>query len=150
MTSVKLCEQFHNNYLCHRRINRYPTCQISLIERDYNIMSTTILPHPPAIIRSSLESKTKTLVFDGQTELRYWWRWINKNRKTKIEPNPWHHREMISNNEDDITIFFGSHTTLHSWVFTFTMQLKCSNRSSLFCHEHINSDWWWQSSRWLW
>ena len=25
------CEQFNNNYLCHKRINHYPTCQISLI-----------------------------------------------------------------------------------------------------------------------
>ena len=27
----ELCEQFNNNYLCHKRINHYPTCQISLI-----------------------------------------------------------------------------------------------------------------------
>ena len=27
----ELCEQFNNNYLCHTRINHYPTCQISLI-----------------------------------------------------------------------------------------------------------------------
>ena len=26
-----LCEQFNDNYLCHKRINHYPTCQISLI-----------------------------------------------------------------------------------------------------------------------
>ena len=27
----ELCEQFNNNYLCNKRINHYPTCQISLI-----------------------------------------------------------------------------------------------------------------------
>ena len=27
----ELCEQFNGNYLCHKRINHYPTCQVSLI-----------------------------------------------------------------------------------------------------------------------
>ena len=27
----ELCEQFNKNYLCHKRISHYPTCQISLI-----------------------------------------------------------------------------------------------------------------------
>ena len=27
----ELCEQFNTNFLCHKRINHYPTCQISLI-----------------------------------------------------------------------------------------------------------------------
>jgi len=27
----QVCEQFNENYLCHSRINRYPTCQISLM-----------------------------------------------------------------------------------------------------------------------
>jgi hypothetical protein len=27
----KVCEKFNNNYLCHKRINHFPTCQISLL-----------------------------------------------------------------------------------------------------------------------
>ena len=27
----KLCERYNNNYLCHKRINHKPTCQISLM-----------------------------------------------------------------------------------------------------------------------
>ena len=35
-----LCEKFNNNFLCHKRINHFPTCQISLLyqhTREYSL-----------------------------------------------------------------------------------------------------------------
>ena len=41
-----------------------------------------------------------------------------KKEKNNQEPNPWHHMEINSNNEDDIRIF-GSHTILVHSILMF-------------------------------
>ena len=103
------------------------------------MMSSTILPHPPAIIRSSLKSPCfwwtngfKILVAMDEQE---------HEEEHNHELNPRQHREMISNNEDNITIF-GSHTILvHSIMMLLiypTVVIKmCDGFSTL--HSYVFS-----------
>ena len=41
----KTCERFNNNYLCHKRINHFPTCQISLMYNSTNGCSLKLAEH---------------------------------------------------------------------------------------------------------
>ena len=38
----KVCERFNNNFLCHKRINHFPTCQVSLLSNHTRYCSLKI------------------------------------------------------------------------------------------------------------
>ena len=41
----QLCDKFNDNYLCHKRINHFPTCQISLMHHRTNQCSLKLADH---------------------------------------------------------------------------------------------------------